>query len=275
MTKIIITPDSKEQDYWTDVWQCRQIILILAWRDIVVRYKQSVIGVFWTLLKPSVTIAIFWLVSTVLNIDYKEVPHLVLVGSAVIPWQYVSSLFTDVSNSLVNNDHIIKKIYFPLIIIPFSSAVVSFVDFIISLILLTFIFAASGFCPSWHILMLPFFIVLGFLASFGLGLFFGASSVKYRDFRVLVPFITQIALYVSPVVFTSQLVYESKNIHALLKVLYSVNPFVCVIDGFRWCLADIPLHLNYFGVSLFSLFTILVISIFHFRSSERHFAEFI
>jgi lipopolysaccharide transport system permease protein len=275
MSRIIITPLSKDKNYWKDVWDCRNIILILAWRDVIVRYKQTAVGVFWTLLKPALTIIIFWTVSSVLNISHDKIPQVVLVGSAVLPWQFVSSLFSDVSNSLINNEHIIKKIYFPLITIPLSSSVVSLIDFTVSLILLILIFGFSGFTPPLNSIFLPFFTLLGFMASFGSGLFFSSSSVKYRDFRVLVPFVVQIALYLSPVVFTSQMVYESTQIHDILKILYACNPYVCVIDGFRWCLTGININFLYFMISAISLTMILIFGIFYFRRSERYFAEYL
>lgn len=275
MSKIIITPESKDEQYWREVWSRRQIIFILIWRDLKVRYKQSIIGVFWTLLKPAITIVIFYLVGNILNIAHGDIPYIVVVASSVIPWQFISSCFSDVSNSLINNDRIITKIYFPLVIIPLSSSFVSFVDFLISMVIIIIVCISSGFIPSINIFLLPVFVFLGYILAFGAGIYFASASVKYRDFRVLIPFILQIALYVSPIIFTSQMVYQSEKFSNFLKTIYSLNPLVCVIDGFRWCLTGAEISTNYFIISLGVLLAINVLSIRYFRHSEKYFAEFI
>ena len=275
MSTIVITPESKNQTYWSDVYQFRQIIFILAWRDIKVRYKQSIIGIFWTLIKPTITIAIFWIVSTILDIGNEGVPKVLVVASAVVPWQYISSSFSDVSNSLINNEQIIRKIYFPLVIIPISSAIVSLFDFIISIMILITIYLYLGFTPNIQILFLPLFLLLGWIANFGIGLIFASSAVRYRDFRVIVPFIIQVATYVSPIIFTSQLVYNNNSLNQWIKIVYALNPFVFVIDSFRWCLVGIEINYFYYFISLVSALSLFVFGVVYFKKLEKYFAEFI
>ena len=269
--KLVLAPGRAERHYWRDLWAYRDLFTILAWRDVAVRYKQTVIGVAWAIVRPFITMVIFTIVFGRLARLASEtaVPYPVLVFAGLLPWFLFSTILTEASNSLVANANMIGKVYFPRIIIPVSSAVVALVDFAINLLMLAAVMAWYAFVPSWQLLLLPGFVILAVLASLGPALLITALNVKYRDFRYIIPFIVQFGLYVSPVGFSSTVVPEQ------WRLWYSLNPVVGVIDGFRWCIlgGDSALYLPGFFLSLGVVALFLWIGITYFRRTERTFAD--
>jgi len=269
---IIIEAGRTEKQYWQDIWKYRELFYFLAWRDILVRYKQTFIGIAWALIRPFLTMIVFTIVfGSIAKLPSQGVPYPILVFSAMLPWQFFSNSLSECSNSLVTNSNLISKIYFPRLIVPTSAVVVSFVDFMISGIILLALMAWYNFVPSWRILTLPFFIAIAFAASMGAGLWLASLNVKYRDFRYIVPFIVQFGLYISPVGFSSNIVSEK------WRLLYSLNPMVGVIDGFRWAILGnaYTIYLPGFLLSLFIVAFFVITGIWYFRKTERTFADVI
>src|SRR5215203_91203 len=233
--EIFIEPGRAERNYWKDLWRYRELFYILSWRDLKVRYKQTVIGVVWSVLRPLLTMMIFTFVFG--NIAKFEPPdgvkYGVLVFAGLLPWQFFAAGLTEASNSLIGNERLISKVYFPRMIIPAASIITSLVDFFISLLLMFLLLIWYGTAPSINLFFLPLFIIMAFFASFGVGLWLTALNVKYRDFKHVVPFLVQLGLYVSPVGFLSDV--SSKIIPEKFRLLYYLNPMAGVIDGFRWC----------------------------------------
>ena len=231
MHKLIIEPGRIEKNYWRDLWRYRELFFFLAWRDILVRYKQTAIGIAWALLRPFLTMVVFTVVfGKIAALPSNGIPYPILVFAATLPWQFFSNSLAEASNSLVGNAHVISKIYFPRLILPAGAVITSLVDFFISLGLLAVLMAFFGFIPDWRLVALPFFTVLAFLAALGPGLFLTALNAKFRDFRYVIPFIVQFGLFISPVGFSSDVIPEK------WRLLYSLNPMVGVIDGFRWAI---------------------------------------
>ncbi len=270
--ELIIEAGRAERQYWQDIWRYRELFYFLAWRDILVRYKQTAIGIAWALIRPFITMVVFTVVfGNLAKLPSEGVPYPILVFSAMLPWQFFANALSECSNSLIGNANLISKVYFPRLIVPISAIVVSFVDFMISGIILLGLMAYYNYVPSWRILLLPVFIAIAFAASIGAGLLFASLNVKYRDFRFIVPFITQIGLYVSPVGFSSSIVPEQ------YRLLYSLNPMVGVIDGFRWSIlgGDAKLYLPGFALSLGLVLLMLIVGVVYFRKVERTFADVI
>lgn len=270
--ELIIEAGRAERQYWQDLWRYRELFYFLAWRDILVRYKQTTIGIAWALIRPFITMVVFTVVfGNLAKLPSEGVPYPILVFSAMLPWQFFANALSECSNSLIGNANLISKVYFPRLIVPVSAIVVSFVDFMISGIILLGLMAYYNYVPSWRILMLPVFVAIAFAASIGAGLLFASLNVKYRDFRFIVPFITQIGLYISPVGFSSSIVPEQ------YRLLYSLNPMVGVIDGFRWSIlgGDAKLYLPGFALSLGLVLLILIAGVVYFRKMERTFADVI
>lgn len=269
---LIIEAGRTERHYWRDLWRYRELFFFLAWRDILVRYKQTVIGVAWALLRPLLTMLVFTLVfSKLAKLPSDGVPYPILVFAALLPWQFFSNAFAEAGNSLISNSSMISKVYFPRLVIPASAVIVSFLDFAISGVIMVGLMAWYGYMPDWHLLALPLFILLAFAAALGAGLWIAALNVKYRDFRYIVPFVVQFGLYVSPVGFSSSIVPEQ------WRLLYSINPMVGVIDGFRWSVlgGDTPLYWPGIFLSMGLVSLILFTGIFYFRKTERGFADLI
>ncbi len=269
--EIIIEAGRAEKNYWKDLWRFRELFYILAWRDIKVRYKQTVIGAAWSILRPLLTMIIFTVVfSKVAKLPTEgTAPYAILVYAAMLPWQFFANALSESSGSLIGNSNLITKVYFPRLIIPASSVIVSLIDFAISFVILIGLCVWYQYIPSWHIIFLPLFILLVFFVAFGLGLLLTALNVKFRDFRYIIPFIIQFGLYISPVGFSSSIVPEKYH------WLYSLNPMVGVIDGFRWCIlsSDIPLN-NYSLISaIITTLLITIIGIQYFRKTEKGFAD--
>lgn len=268
--ELLIEPGRTTGQYWRDIWLYRELFLFLAWRDILVRYKQTVIGILWSLLRPFLTMIVFTVVfSKLAKLPSDGIPYPVMVYCGMIPWQFFSNALSESSNSLIDNSNLLTKVYFPRIIVPASSVVVSLVDFAISLVILGGLMLWYGLVPDWRICLLPFFLLQALIFAFGTGLWVSALNVQYRDFRYVIPFLVQFGLYVSPVGFSSSIVPEQ------WRLLYSLNPMVGVIEGFRWSIAGQTTQIYWPGY-LLSMTLILGISIggfFWFRRLERTFAD--
>jgi lipopolysaccharide transport system permease protein len=269
---LVIEAGRTEGNYWIDIWRYRGLFYFLAWRDILVRYKQTVIGIAWNLLRPLLTMLVFTVVfGKIAKLPANGVPYSIFVFSALLPWQFFANSLSECSMSLVGNASLISKVYFPRLIIPASSVIVSFVDFLISFVILIGLMVWYQFVPDWKMFMLPLFILMAFAASIGIGLWLTALNVKYRDFRYIVPFIVQFGLFISPVGFSSSLVPEK------WRFLYSLNPMVGVIDGFRWAIlgGDIIIYWPGFCLSLGLIIIFLISGIYYFRKTEKAFADLI
>lgn len=270
--ELIIEAGRSERQYWQDIWRYRELFYFLAWRDILVRYKQTAIGIAWALIRPLLTMIVFTVIfGKIAKLPAAGVPYPILVFAAMLPWQFFANSLTESSNSLINNSNLIAKVYFPRLIVPSSAVVVSFVDFLISGMILLGLMAWYDFAPSWRILTLPLWIAIAFAASLGVGLWLASLNVQYRDFRYIVPFIVQFGLYVSPVGFSSSIVPQQ------WRFLYSLNPMVGVIDGFRWAIigGESSLYLPGFLLSLSLVFLLLISGVWFFRRMERTFADVI
>ncbi|MEQ9485433.1 ABC transporter permease [Coleofasciculus sp. F4-SAH-05] len=272
-TELVIEAGRTEQQYWKDLWRYRELFYFLAWRDILVRYKQTIIGIAWALIRPFLTMMVFTVVfSKIAKLPSEAgAPYPILVFAAMLPWQFFANSLSECSNSLITNANLISKVYFPRLIVPTSAVIVSFVDFMISGIILLGLMAWYDFVPSWRIMTLPLFIGIAFMASMGVGLWLASLNVKYRDFRYIVPFIVQFGLYISPVGFSSSLVPEE------WRFIYSLNPMVGVIDGFRWAIlgGESKLYLPGFTLSLGLVALLFASGIWYFRKVERTFADVI
>ncbi len=271
--ELIIEAGRTERQYWQDLWKYRELFYFLAWRDILVRYKQTVIGMAWALIRPFLTMIVFTVVfGNLAKLPSEgDTPYPILVYAAMLPWQFFSGALSECSNSLINNANLLSKVYFPRLIVPTSAVIVSFVDFMISGIILLGLMAWYNFVPDWRILTLPLFILIAFAASMGVGLWLAALTVEYRDFRYIVPFIVQFGLYISPVGFSSKIVPEQ------WRLLYSLNPMVGVIDGFRWAIlgGESQVYVPGFALSLMIVILLLGSGIWYFRKMERTFADVI
>ena len=269
---MIIEAGRTERHYWRDLWRYRELFYFLAKRDILVRYKQTVIGLAWSLIRPLLTMIVFVIVfGKLAKLPSDGVPYPILVFAALLPWQFFSNAFAEAGNSIVSNANMISKVYFPRLVIPTSAVIVSFVDFLISGVILVGLMVWYGFTPDWRILTLPLFIFIAFVAAMGAGLWIAALNVKYRDFRYIIPFVVQFGLYISPVGFSSNIVHEE------WRLLYSINPMVGVIDGFRWAIlgGNTQLYWPGFLLSLALVSVILVTGIYYFRKTEKTFADVI
>jgi len=268
---LVIEPGRIERNYFRDLWRYRELFGFLAWRDILVRYKQTVFGVLWAVLRPFLTMVVFAVVfGKLAGLPSEGVPYPILVYAAMLPWQFASTAFGEASNSLVANAGLLTKIYFPRLIVPASAVIVAFVDFLVAFVILVLLMIAYGFAPSWTIVTLPLFILLAFLTAMGAGLFIAALNVRYRDFRHVVPFMVQFGLFISPVGFSSSVVPEQ------WRLVYSLNPMVGVIDGFRWAiLGNARLYWPGFVISASLSLLLLFIGLRYFRQTERTFADVI
>lgn len=270
--ELIIEAGRTEHQYWQDLWRYRELFYFLAWRDILVRYKQTSIGIAWALIRPFLTMVVFTVVfGSLAKLPSEGAPYPILVFAGMLPWQFFANALSECSSSLISNANLISKVYFPRLIVPASAVIVSFIDFMISGIILLALMAWYNFVPNWRILTLPLFIVIAFAASMGAGLWLAALNVKYRDFRYIVPFIVQFGLYISPVGFSSSIVPEQ------WRWLYSLNPMVGVIDGFRWAILGGESHLYGLGftISLGLVALLFVSGVWYFRKVERTFADVI
>ena len=269
--ELIIEAGRAERYYWRDLWRYRELFRVLAWRDVSVRYKQTVIGVAWALIRPFLTMVVFTVIfhSLAKLPSEGKTPYALMVFAGMLPWTFFSTALTESSNSLISNANLIGKVYFPRLIVPTASLVVSFIDFLVSFLILLLLMVFYAYAPDWRILLLPLFAAVAFVASLGPGLWITSLNVKYRDFRYITPFLVQFGLYVSPVGFSSSLVPEK------WRLLYSLNPLVGIIDGFRWSIlrGETPIYWPGFWLSLAVTALFLWRGISRFRKMEKTFAD--
>ena len=271
MHEVIIEP-GKSRRYWQDLWRFRELFFFLAWRDILVRYKQTTLGVAWAVLQPLVTMVAFTVVfGRIARLPSDGLPYPVLVLAGLLPWQLFSHSVTAASNSLVGNANLISKLYFQRLIVPASAIIPGLVDLIVSAAILAILMGFFGVTPSWRIVTLPFFLLLAVGAALAVGIGMAALTVRYRDFRYIVPFMLQAGLYISPVGFSSSVVPEK------WRLLYSLNPMVSIIDGFRWSTVGGDAVLQPFAIAAGTVTTSLAlgVALWYFRSTERTFADVI
>jgi len=270
---LVLEPNRIEKQYWKDLWRYRELFAILAWRDITVRYKQTFIGVAWALIRPFLTMVVFTVIFGRLAKLPTEVgaPYAVLVFAGMLPWQFFSSSLSSSSDSLISNANLLTKVYFPRLIVPASAVITSFVDFLISFVILAVLMFWYQWWPSWRLLTLPLWVAVAFAASMGAGLWLASLNVQYRDFRYVVPFLVQFGLYVSPVGFSSAIVPQQ------WQLLYALNPMVGVIEGFRWAIIGRGAFINPLGFWLSMVIVVLPLlsGIRQFRRMEKSFSDVI
>ena len=267
---IIVEAGKSGINYWKDLWRYRELFYFLAWRDILVRYKQTVIGIAWSVIRPVLAMIVFTIIfGKIAKLPSGDIPYPILVFTALLPWQFFASAVQEGGNSLVVNASMVSKIYFPRMLIPSSSIIVALVDFLISFIILGVLMAWYKFVPSWKIIFVPAFLFLAILVAFGVILLLSALNVRYRDFKIVLPFIVQFGLYVSPVGFSSDVIPEK------WRFIYSINPMVGVIDGFRWAIIgeNVSFYIPGFILSIVLAIVLLIIGILYFRKTERTFAD--
>ncbi len=256
--------------YWRDLWQYRELLYFLGRRDISVRYKQTIFGIAWAVIRPLAMMMVFTLVfGRIANLPSDGVPYSLLVFTGMLPWFFFAGALSDSSNSLVLNANLLTKVYFPRLLVPLSAIGVALIDFLIGLVLLIFLMMWLDYPPTYRIVALPAFIVLSFATALGLGLWFSSLNVKYRDFQIVVPFLIQFGLYASPVGFSSRIIPEH------WRFVFSMNPMVGVIEGFRWALLGDNFSLQYDSIliSIAVTFAILISGLWFFRRTERAFAD--
>ena len=270
---LVLEAGRADRQYWRDLWRYRELFFILAWRDVAVRYKQTVIGLAWAFVRPFMTMVVFTIVFGKIAKLPSEgtAPYAVMVFAGLLPWTLFASVLSDASTSIVSSSNLISKVYFPRLIVPLSTILVALIDFLVSLVVLAGLMLWYGVVPGWQILLLPLFVMLALLCSIGPALWAAAVLVKYRDFRFIIPFVTQIGLYISPVGFSGKIVPEQWSL------LYSLNPMVGIIDGFRWCIlgGDSPIQGPGFAIGVVIAFVLLWWGIRSFRRTERAFADLI
>lgn len=270
---LILEPGRSEKNYWADLWRYRELFIVLAWRDISVRYKQTIIGILWAIFRPFLTMIVFTIIfGRIARLPSDgNAPYALMVFAAMLPWSLFSSALSESSNSLIGNANLIGKVYFPRIIIPMATLVTAFIDFLISFVILIGMMVYYQFVPGWQIILLPIFMILSLLASLGPGLWVAALNVKYRDFRYVIPFVVQFGLYVSPVGFSSNVVPEQ------WRLFYNLNPVVGVIDGFRWCIlgSESAIYFPGFILSLALIGFFIWLGVSRFRKTEKTFADLI
>ena len=282
---LILEPGRAARNYWRDLFHYRELFFILAWRDVIVRYKQTTAGAAWALIQPLMSIVIMTVIfGKVAGLPSEgNAPYAIMVCAAMLPWQFFANALSLASQSVVNNASLISKIYFPRMIVPASSIVVSLVDFLVACLILVGLMIYYHFSPTWRLCVLPPLVLLAVLAALGPGLIITALTVRYRDFRMLIPFIVQFGMYVCPVAYSSQVIHE-KLLHKFgaatgekLFLLYAANPMVGVIDGFRWAIlgTNNSFYWPGFGLSVALTVVLLFVGIHHFRKTEKKFADVI
>ena len=276
LPELLIEPGRAEKNYWRDLWRYRELFYFLAWRDILVRYKQTVIGIAWAVVRPLLATIIFTIIGRVAGLkDTAETPRALIVMAAMLPWQFFATAMSEASNSLVGNANLISKVYFPRLVVPAGAVITSFVDFLITLGLMALFMVYYRFVPDWHLVFLPLFVLLALGAAFGIGLWLCALNVEYRDFRYVIPFIVQFGIFVSPVLLTDAEI--KAKLGETFSKFYALNPMVGVIDGFQWSLlgGKMPLDWQTVMTSLVVVIFLLVTGVWYFRKMERTFADVI
>jgi lipopolysaccharide transport system permease protein len=270
-SELVIRAGFTERQYWRDLWRYRELLYFLAWRDILVRYKQTVAGVGWALARPFITMVVFTIVfGKFAKMPSGGVPYPILVFTALLPWQFFANALTESGSSLVSNANLISKVYFPRMVIPASAVITSFVDFLISVVFLGVLMVWYQYVPHWTIVFVPVFTILAFAAAMGAGLWLGALTVKYRDFRIIAPFLVQFGFFISPVGYSSATVPEQ------WRFLYSMNPLVGIIDGFRWAILGgqqlyLPAVMSAIAITALVFWS----GVSYFRGTEKTFADVI
>ena len=271
--ELILEAGRAEKNYWRDLWRYRELFQVLAWRDVSVRYKQTVIGVAWAVIRPLLTMIVFTVIfGNIAKLPSEgSAPYALMVFAGMLPWTFFSTAMADASNSLVSNSNLISKVYFPRLIVPAATIVVALIDLLISFSILVLMLVWFQFLPGWQVLMLPVFILLACLASLGPSLWITSLNVKYRDFRYIIPFIVQFGLYISPVGFSSSVIPEK------WRLVYSLNPIVGIIDGFRWCVlgAESTIYWPGLAASMATTVFFLWFGVRQFRKMERSFADLV
>ncbi len=278
------TDDTKEWDlvlgkgyaaknYWKDLWRYRELFYILSWRDLKVRYKQTVVGAAWSVIRPLLTSIIFYYVfNRIAKLEYTgKAPYILMVFAGMLPWQFFSNALSESSNSLIGNSNLITKVYFPRLIVPASSVITTLVDFAISFGIMIIMMLWFRFVPGWQILLLPLFILLAFICAFGVGLFLTTLNVKYRDFRYIIPFVIQFGLYITPVGYSSA--HALQNLPQNVHWVFELNPMVGVIDGFRFCLLGDEMQWRSLLNAVIISLLFMAIGIYYFRKMEKTFAD--
>jgi len=272
---LIIEAGKAEKNYWRDLWLYRELFYILSWRDIKVKYKQTVIGAAWGVIRPLLTmIVMVFVFGKVAGLaSTSGPPYAIIVFAGVLPWQFFSAAFGEASGSMIGNTNLVSKVYFPRMIIPASSIITSLVDLAITFGLLAVLMVIKHYAPPATAVFLPLFILLAFLVSFGVGIFVCALNVKFRDFRYIIPFVIQFGTYICPVGYASENI--SQKYSETVRFWYSLNPMVGVIDGFRWCICGSPLYMPSLLFSIGMTIVFLWLGIWYFRKTERSFADII
>ena len=270
---LVLEANRIEKEYWKDLWRYRELFAIFAWRDIAVRYKQTFIGVAWALIRPFLTMVVLTVIfGKLANLPSDgDAPYAILVFAAMLPWQFFSTALSSCSESLLANSNLLTKVYFPRLIVPAAAVITSFVDFLISFVILAGLMVWFHWMPSWRLLTLPLWVAIAFAASMGAGLWLASLNVQYRDFRYVVPFLVQFGLYVSPVGFSSTIV------PAKWQLLYALNPMVGVIEGFRWAIIGKGATINPAGfwLSMGIVALLAITGVRQFRRMEQRFADVI
>lgn len=270
--EMILEPGRTSRQYWRDLWRYRELFYFLAWRDILVRYKQTIVGIAWAVLRPLLTLFILVFVfQTIAGMESGDTPYPILVLCGMLPWQFFATALSQSGQSLVSNAGMVSKVYFPRLILPASSVITSLVDFLITAVLLGLLMVYYQYVPGVEVLLVPFFILLAFFTAFGAGVWISALMVRYRDFRIIVPFIVQFGLYISPVGYVTAEVPQNRQ------TLFAMNPMVGVIDGFRWAILGGEHQLNPQGLVISVILVLIVCytGIWFFRRTERTFADVI
>lgn len=278
MSRLIIESGHAERQYWQDLWRYRELFYVLAWRDISVRYKQTAVGVLWAVLQPLLMTLIFTVISEMANFGSEGVPQPLWIFAAMLSWQFFAASLTASSQSMITNANLVSKVYFPRMIVPAGAVVTAMVDFLITFVIFLLMMAWFHVAPTWRFIAVPPLMLLAFMAALGPGLLITALNVKYRDFRYIIPFIIQIGIYVSPVMYSSTLIQQHiAQKFPQLAWLYWLNPMVGVIDGFRWALLDgkggITVPSFALSVAVTALF--VFVGVWYFRKTERTFADII
>jgi lipopolysaccharide transport system permease protein len=273
MPELVLEAGRADRHYWRDLWRYRELFKVLAWRDVSVRYKQTLIGVVWAVIRPFLTMVVFTVAFGKLAKLPSDgtAPYALMVFAGMLPWTFFATALTDSSNSMLSNANLISKVYFPRMIAPTAAVLVALVDLLISFAILVGLMVWYRFAPGWQMLLLPIFVAIALFASLGPGLWLTALNIKYRDFRFVLPFIVQLGLYVSPVGFSSNVIPEQ------WRLLYSLNPMVGVIDGFRWCIlgGQSRLYLPGFLASIGVAVLFMWLGVRQFRKTENSFADLI
>ena len=268
----VIEANKSGKYYWRDLWTYRELFIFLAWRDILVRYKQTIIGVAWSILRPVITMIVLTVIfGKLAGLPSENIPYPILVYSALLPWNFFANSFSEGSNSLIANSNMLSKIYFPRIIVPTSTIVVNIIDTAIAFLILFVLMIYYNYFPTINFIFMPLFFIIALVTTLGASYFISALNVKYRDFRFVVPFIVQFGLYISPVGFAST------NIPENFRLLYYINPMAGVIDGFRWSMLRTDQDLFIPGIALAILMSLVIftIGLSYFRKTEKEFADVI